>query len=223
MFDSWVGNLIRRAIQLAELSLLWMGFVLLGLVVFGIGPATVALCTSLRRWIQGSPPDQLLAEFWTSFRKEFLLANQITWMLYPISLFLGADTWLALRGSIPLVRWSLGPILGLDLLFAAVLVYTFPLLAYCHLSRPSHYLRMALVAAITNPIRTIALLTLIYAWTMLLHGLITLLGMSALTYVIVRVTLLGIDRVSALASLQTTPADGRARSAADDGDTLHLA
>lgn len=79
---------------------------------------------------------------------------------------------------------------------------------------------MALVAAITNPIRTIALLTWIYAWIMLLHGLITLLGMSVLAYVIVRVTLLGIDRSSALASLQTTQADGMVRS---DGDTLNLA
>ncbi len=82
---------------------------------------------------------------------------------------------------------------------------------------------MTWVAAITNPIHTIALFTLIYAWIMLLHGLITLLGMSVLAYVIVRVTLLGIDRVSAVASLHTTQADGMARSDADDGDTLHLA
>ncbi len=56
VFGGWKGKLywvVEWITLLAVLQLLWTGLTLLGLVLFGISPATVAMFTTLRKRLQG--------------------------------------------------------------------------------------------------------------------------------------------------------------------------
>jgi uncharacterized membrane protein YesL len=61
--------------KFAYLNILWIGFSLLGLVVFGFLPATVALFTILRKWIMGEYETPVFQTFWTTYKKEFFKGN----------------------------------------------------------------------------------------------------------------------------------------------------
>jgi uncharacterized membrane protein YesL len=61
--------------KFAYLNILWICFTLLGLVVFGLLPATVSLFTILRKLIMGDYEISILQTFWTTFRNEFFKSN----------------------------------------------------------------------------------------------------------------------------------------------------
>lgn len=63
--------------RFAYVNLLWIGFSLLGLVVFGISPATVAMFTIIRKWIMGDNEIPVFQTFWDSYKKEFLRGNRL--------------------------------------------------------------------------------------------------------------------------------------------------
>jgi uncharacterized membrane protein YesL len=63
--------------RFAYVNLLWIGFSLLGLVVFGISPATVAMFTVIRKWIMGESDIPVFQTFWNSYKKEFLRSNGV--------------------------------------------------------------------------------------------------------------------------------------------------
>jgi uncharacterized membrane protein YesL len=67
--------------RFAYVNILWIGFSLLGLVVFGISPATVAMFTIIRKWIMGESDIPVFQTFWNSYKKEFLKSNGVGFVL----------------------------------------------------------------------------------------------------------------------------------------------
>ncbi|WP_347835710.1 YesL family protein [Gracilibacillus sp. JCM 18860] len=64
--------------RFAYVNILWIGFSLLGLVVFGFFPATVAMFTLVRQWIMGGNiDDPVFSTFWKTYKQEFLKSNVI--------------------------------------------------------------------------------------------------------------------------------------------------
>ena len=61
--------------RFAYVNLLWIGFSLLGLVVLGISPATLAMFTIIRKWLMGESEIPIFRTFWNSYKKEFLKSN----------------------------------------------------------------------------------------------------------------------------------------------------
>ncbi|SFJ50027.1 Uncharacterized membrane protein YesL [Halobacillus dabanensis] len=59
----------------ALLNLMWVGCTLLGGIVFGIAPSTVALYTVTRKAAMGQTETRLVKTFFKTFRKEFFRAN----------------------------------------------------------------------------------------------------------------------------------------------------
>ncbi len=68
----------------ALLNLLWIGCTLLGGVVFGIGPSTVALYAVSRKAAEGETEIRLARTFFATFRKEFFRANSLALLLTAI-------------------------------------------------------------------------------------------------------------------------------------------
>ncbi|MGO4936113.1 YesL family protein [Fundicoccus sp. Sow4_H7] len=69
--------------RLIYLNLLWILFTLLGLVVFGFGPSTIALFDTIREWLLngiGSDKDLFLFYF-RSFKKHFKDGNIMGWLV----------------------------------------------------------------------------------------------------------------------------------------------
>lgn len=64
---SMIMKVLDWVVTLAYLNLLWIGFSLIGLIVFGIGPATITVYALIRKKLRQGD----LAHIFTLFRKEF--------------------------------------------------------------------------------------------------------------------------------------------------------
>ncbi|WP_253925594.1 YesL family protein [Halobacillus sp. A5] len=65
----------------ALLNLMWIGCTLLGGVVFGIAPSTIALYTVSRKAARGESEFPLVKTFFKTFKKEFFRANGLVLIL----------------------------------------------------------------------------------------------------------------------------------------------
>ncbi len=61
--------------KLAYLNLLWLGFSLLGLGIFGFFPATVSMFTVVRKWLIGETDTPIFHTYWKTYKQEFLKSN----------------------------------------------------------------------------------------------------------------------------------------------------
>lgn len=144
-----VQNACAVLAWMAYLNLLWIVFTLLGGVIFGLGPATVAAHALARRRERGEL-FPALREFWLVFRKEFVRGSLL---VLPVALaaFVLVGNVLAFPG-----------VLGTTSLVALVLLagvgsYLVPL--YVHYDLPLRaYLPKASMLALTRPASSVLLL-----------------------------------------------------------------
>ncbi|UOQ87306.1 YesL family protein [Gracilibacillus salinarum] len=74
--------------RFAWLNILWICFTLLGLVFFGIMPATIAMFTVVRKWVLKEYDTAVAETFWHAYKKNFVRANLFGLILYIIGYFL---------------------------------------------------------------------------------------------------------------------------------------
>ena len=177
--SEWIMNF-------AYLNILWIAFTLLGLVLFGIFPATVSLFVIVRKWVQGQRDFQITKLFWNSFKKEFLKSNLLGLILIVIGGILYTD-FLFIRGNdVHLVQYTYYPLLIIIAIFTLALLYVFPI--YVHFeTKLMHILKNSVLLMIMSPLITIMMVTFIlilYHILRLIPGLTPLFGASLLAYII---------------------------------------
>lgn len=138
-------------------NLLWLGFSLLGLIVFGIFPATMASMEIMRRFIEGEKEFNIVKSFYESFKREFWRANgwglilgvvfYIIWFNYN---YLG--TVVGLQHTILSLGWYITV-----LLFALELLYLFPTYLYSGLKGKLLF-KNSLLVALASPLSLISLI-----------------------------------------------------------------
>jgi uncharacterized membrane protein YesL len=134
----------------AKLNLLWILFSLMGGVILGLGPATVAAYTLARRHSRGESI-QIWPEFWAVYRREFVRGSLL---VLPV----------AVLAAVLLVEYQYFTAPGLRIamlvalaMLAAVGAYLGPL--YAHYDLPLWaYLPKASLLALTRPASTVLLL-----------------------------------------------------------------
>lgn len=189
MFDGFLGGFYRFGevvMLLLYVNLLWIIFTLLGLVVFGIGPSTVAMYSVFRHWSMGESDVPVFKTFWKSFRNEFFKANALAFVLVIIGYMLYVNLnffelpneWLSI-----IVRYI---ILIAFFFYIIILIYIFPI--YVHYDNTFiNYFKNSMLIAIYHPIRTIyalaATYTVYYLFTVL-PVLIFLIGPSLVSMVL---------------------------------------
>lgn len=142
--------------RLAYLNLLWLSFSLVGLVVFGITPSTVAMFTVVRKWLAGDTDFPIYKTFFAAFKKEFVKANIVGLILFGIAALFYVDFMIfGLMNQEPtyvtVIFTSLLTVFGVLVLFLfPVYVYydiplssTFKYALLISFSRPLHSLGMA--------------------------------------------------------------------------------
>ncbi|MEH7245434.1 YesL family protein [Neobacillus niacini] len=74
-----IGGFYRLSewiMRLAYVNLLWIAFTLLGGMIFGIMPATIASFAITRKWVMDKEEDfPVFKTFWECYRKDFMNAN----------------------------------------------------------------------------------------------------------------------------------------------------
>lgn len=184
VFEGWKGKLywvVEWITLLAVLQLLWTGLTLLGLVLFGISPATVAMFTTLRKRLQGEDVlKRLVTIFWNTYKVEFIPSNKIGIILLCFGYFLTINFQIitSFHGILGLLL--LTTIITITILFAIIVVNIFQI--YAHYKLPSlRYFAASIIFSIAYPLQMIStivglvILYKIYSW---IPGLLPFFGVS---------------------------------------------
>lgn len=159
----WTGHLHTMFSVIAWcawLNAMWLAFTLLGGVLLGVGPATIAACVLARRRMRGESIH--FGDFASVWRREFVRGSLVVLPVMVVVVLLFTNY----------VYFSaLGPQAGgarLVTLAALVLAlgagsYVAPMFAHYHL-RPHQYLSKAMRFALGRPVSTIILLFILTAF-----------------------------------------------------------
>lgn len=164
------------AMRFAYVNLLWIMFSLLGLIVFGFMPATVAMFAVVRKWILKDDDIAVFGTFCKVYRKEFIKANLLGIILFGIGYLLTVELHvLQAQDSLIYLIASFG-VIALFILYLIVLFYFFPIFVHFNLN-PYQYITWPLVIGLIHPILTICLLVGVF-----LIDYITFLAIPALVF-----------------------------------------
>ncbi|WP_183041218.1 YesL family protein [Salipaludibacillus neizhouensis] len=114
--------------KLAYINILWGLFSLLGLVIFGFFPATVAMFTLIRKLLSNEDVPTFRT-FWTTYKKEFKKSNSLGLVLVIIGFIFYIDLEF-LRQSTGFLHLLYIPFLIMSLVYILIVLYIFPV--YVH-------------------------------------------------------------------------------------------
>lgn len=85
---SRINILLTWITRLAYLNGLWLIFSLLGIVIIGFFPATVAMMTVCRKWLKGEEDFSIFKTFHVTYKTSLLHSNLIGWILVSVGAIL---------------------------------------------------------------------------------------------------------------------------------------
>ncbi|QNK90090.1 DUF624 domain-containing protein [Sporosarcina sp. resist] len=173
-----------RMIELAYINLLWIFFTLVGLIAFGIFPATAAMFAVVRKLIRGEEKFKILPMFLTLFRTDFLKTNGFGLIFLVISYCFYINFYFLQLNSGELQ--FLFPVLIFILISSIItLLFFFPVYVHFNL-KFFQYIKQSFLIAITSPIEVITIGALaggIYFVSTLFPGIIPLFTGSVFAYI----------------------------------------
>lgn len=153
----WTGVFYRASqwvSRLAYINILWIGFTLLGLIVFGFFPATAAMFAITRKWIMGKKDISIFRNFWLLYRYEFKKVNILGFIMVFIGVILYVDlTFFSISNTLLLqiIQYCL---LVVSILYIIALIYFFPVYAYYNFNFMQH-IKYSLLVGLRSPLFTI--------------------------------------------------------------------
>lgn len=186
----FVGGYYSFAIwitRLAYLNILWILFTVLGLVVFGLAPATTAMFSITRKWVLGESEVPMFKTFWETYKKEFLRSNAIGIILFVVIYLLSIE--FQILRSVEGASYFIASyaVLAMLLILSILILYLFPIFVHFKL-RFIDYFKWPLIIGILHPILTVFLLVVVGGLNLLtiifLPGLIFFLNASITAYIV---------------------------------------
>jgi uncharacterized membrane protein YesL len=170
--------------EFVMLNVMWFAGCILGGVIFGWAPSTVALLTVLRNKIMKKEYYGVIRSFWATYKKEFIRSNMLggTCMLFLIIVSINKTNFDAQPELIFKVLSAISTISRV-IVFGIVL-YMFPLYVHYSMDLKKYFIK-ALSLLVMRPFVTIC----IVLWTFLAYfiickipGLIAIFGVSLYFY-----------------------------------------
>ena len=112
--------------KLAYVNILWVLFSLSGLILFGMSPASVALFTILRKWLINETDIPIFRTFLDTYKKEFIKANKIGWLMSMIGMFLYIDFKFIINMGATIQYVLSVPLLLITIIYFIPMLYIFP-------------------------------------------------------------------------------------------------
>lgn len=142
--------------RIVLLNLLWIGLTVLGIGILGAAPATAAVFTVTRKWVQGDLDAPLFATCWQTYRAEFGKANLLGWAIAIAGVILAMDYqfFLGQEGMILTVLRVL--ITAFVLLYAILVVNLFPVFVHYDI-RLVQCFKYAFFIGCANPLNTLGM------------------------------------------------------------------
>lgn len=167
----WVirsNDAIERLYLVVRVSLVWLLFTVIGLIILGLGPASCAAADvfieSRRRSRQ-----RVLAQMWKSFHHEFLRTNLRMVPFLLVQAGAGTMLWIALNGLGPSVTSTvmMGVFAALSGSWASISVSMIAVVPRLRRQNLLMTWRLAILLPGALPVRAIAVLLALLLWSML--------------------------------------------------------
>lgn len=156
-FMESLNKLLEWISRLAFLNLLWISFSLLGLILFGFFPATVAMFAVVRKWMLGNDEMSIFKTFWTAYKREFLKSNILGVIIVAIGLILYIDFQFVLHSSNSFVSILYVPFFIITLIAISMLFYIIPIFVHYDM-KISQVIKNSFFVMIMNPLSTFYML-----------------------------------------------------------------
>ncbi|WP_226529217.1 YesL family protein [Metabacillus niabensis] len=170
MAQGWKSVFVRFTewfSRLAYINLLWISFTLLGLVVFGFIPATVAMFAVMRKWQKGTLNEPVFQSFWGFYRKEFAKSNCTGFVLVIIGYILYVDIFILNFDeslSMQIVKLLL---YILAFVYLLILAYFFPVFVHFDM-KWYQYFKLVTLLVFAAPLQAVLMLLIGYGMFFLL-------------------------------------------------------
>lgn len=186
-------RLLEWIMWIAFINLLWIGGTLLGLIVFGVFPATVAMFTVIRQLIiQDTTGKQLFKTYVITYKSEFIKSNVIGIIMTAIGYLLYLDFLFIqnLTGASYYVFYT--GLLFVAIIYLVALLYIIPVYVHFEL-KLLQYFKHAVLIGIASPFMTTVIvigLMLLYFLLITIPGLIPLITASSVALILMSCTLI---------------------------------
>jgi uncharacterized membrane protein YesL len=179
-----IYNLCRWITHFAYLNILWILFTLVGAVVLGIVPSTVAMFVVARKTAMGEEDIPVFKTFWRTYRSEFIRANGLGLLLTAIGLIWYFDLHFFRQydGTFFTIMNYLMMMIGM--VYFILLLYIFPVFVHYDL-KIYQYVTHALKIGFLKPMTIVFMLVgslCTYYFLIYLPGLIPIFGISFYVY-----------------------------------------
>jgi uncharacterized membrane protein YesL len=171
--------------KFAYISILWMFFSLLGLILFGLFPATISTFVITRKWIQGYTDIPLTKTFWQTYKKDFKKGNIIGFIYYIIGYFLYLDFHLIFITSNSALQITTFSLVLISLVLLLTLLYVFPVYVSYEL-KIIDVLKNAFIISVFRPLNTLMMIAgaiAVYGLMRFIPGLIPFFAISLWAYI----------------------------------------
>ncbi|NYE07971.1 putative membrane protein YesL [Bacillus niacini] len=152
-----LNKLLEWISRLAFLNLLWISFSLLGLIIFGFFPATVAMFAVARKWMLGNEEMSIFKTFWTAYKREFLKSNVLGVIIVAIGLILYIDFQFVQHAANSFASFLYVPFFIITLIFISMLFYIIPIFVHYDM-KLSQVMKNSFFVMIMNPLSTFYML-----------------------------------------------------------------
>lgn len=150
-------RILEWLVRFVYINMLWIGFSLAGLILFGFFPATVSLFAVTRKWLNGQKEIAIFSYFLKTFKESFFQANLIFYLMagFGYSLYFYGQIIQSLNGITYMAASTVW--ISIIIIFSVLLLYLFP--AYVHFNLPTFmYFKYAFLIGITSPVQTLLML-----------------------------------------------------------------
>ncbi|MGL4913617.1 MAG: YesL family protein [Romboutsia sp.] len=156
-FGDILLNFCQWVFRFIILNFLWVIFMVLGGVVLGIMPSTVAMFHVLRKWIQGEMDINIFKTFKDVYKREFITSNKCGLIFLLIFAFLALD--LNILYQIQAIYSTILYVIVMAVLFFVSMsfLYFFPTYVQYKLS-VKDYIKNSFILCLSSPFETILIL-----------------------------------------------------------------
>ena len=177
-----INHIFTTILNLVYVNFLWWLFTLLGVGLFGAGPATYALVSILRQWMRGNTNIPIFSSYWKYYKESFKESMITSWIYVLIGYVLVFDL-------LYVTNWYLKVcLIIICFLFFLSAIFIYPLMAHYNWKGIFFRIKMSFIFGFSCLQYTLLLFVVIGAtyWTAITFfpGILTFFGISFLFYVI---------------------------------------
>lgn len=195
--SGFIYNVLEWITRFAYVNLLWILFSLLGAVLFGFYPATLAMFAICRDWLRGDTGKPILPAFWEYYRRDFVKSNLLGLFVTAIAVFIAADIFY-IQTSSQNMSWTYIPLFAFMLLFTMYLFYLFPVFVHFDI-KIGQVIKNAFLIMLVNPLNTLLTFICLGSLAVIMQtvpALAVIFGGSSFAYIIMWLALRSFNRMT---------------------------